>query len=778
MRIIHTLPLLLVLLIPFIGQGQEGKLTSSEVKEILQEARKDFQLADFNNSFEHYTDLLRNDPNNAQLNYEAGVCLFEGSFDKAKAIPFFEKSYENMDKEEPIEELYYYMGRSYHYNQQYLFAIASYNTFLNYTKDNRKGKELKNEVLEYIDQCEKGRIQLKQGKDKALKRVDRRYEDIRKFYVDGKNYIKLTNLGPQINSKYSDYGPILLENNRYLLFTSRKEGSTGGEQYFDGQYFEDVYLAQKIEDNKYSQVRNLTEVTKFDNTISNTNEHDATVSVSPDGNTIFFYQDNIIEEIKYDGEKWVRQSSFKELFENPGNFVTSACLSPNNQTLFVVSDRDDAIGGRDIFISTKMEDGSWSDMKNLGGVINTKKDESSPYLPNDTTLYFSSKGHNSIGGYDVFVSYKRAGIWTTPQNLEIPINTPFDEINYVVSPKGDLAYYASNRDEGYGQFDIYFITKGYDETIDPALLALFEEAEEEEKEGPSEILPDSLLAVSEKETTSNDSVSDLTQDSTAIAQTEQDQEKEQEKAITEKEKESIQKDKTSVKEKETTKPKEQDVVLVKGVTFAFNSTQLNQSTKQKLEKVAASLKKDPNTFAQIIGHADSIGTEEANNRVSRLRALRAYNYLLEKGVQPNQLAYTYRGDSDPIASNKTEEGRAQNRRVEINTTQYELLANIQFGFDEKDVSPSAYETLSRVLTYAKNNPNKTIHLSGHTDPYGSKRYNLLLAEWRVESVANYLRENGVTNSFNKKFFGEDKPRFPNNLFENRQLNRRVQITVF
>ncbi len=144
--------------------------------------------------------------------------------------------------------------------------------------------------------------------------------------------------------------------------------------------------------------------------------------------------------------------------------------------LLLVSNRsNDTQGGRDIYYSFKDENGVWSKMQNIGAPINTEDDESSPYMPNDTTLYFSSKGHSSIGGYDVFVSHKRNGAWTEPENLNMPINTPFDEINYRISNDRTFAYYSSDRSEGYGKFDIYKISKGFDVTVDENVLATFQD---------------------------------------------------------------------------------------------------------------------------------------------------------------------------------------------------------------------------------------------------------------------------------------------------------------
>jgi hypothetical protein len=127
--------------------------------------------------------------------------------------------------------------------------------------------------------------------------------------------------------------------------------------------------------------------------------------------------------------------------------------------------RDDkspgGFGGRDLYMSEKLPNGEWGPAVNLGDKINTAFDEDDPFIhPDNKTIFFSSKGHNSMGGYDIFSSIKKEHEWSEPENLGTPVNTTDDDRSYVMSPDGETGYYSSSRQEGYGQQDIYVVTPG------------------------------------------------------------------------------------------------------------------------------------------------------------------------------------------------------------------------------------------------------------------------------------------------------------------------------
>ena len=139
---------------------------------------------------------------------------------------------------------------------------------------------------------------------------------------------------------------------------------------------------------------------------------------------------------------------------------TSACFSPDGNTLYFVSDRPGGKGGKDIWMSKKDAKDKFSEARNLGSTINTPYNEETVFIhPDGRTLYFSSKGHNSMGGYDVFVSHlNEAGIWSEPENLGTPINSPDDDMCFVISASGRFGYLSSARPDGLGGFDIYKLT--------------------------------------------------------------------------------------------------------------------------------------------------------------------------------------------------------------------------------------------------------------------------------------------------------------------------------
>jgi hypothetical protein len=168
----------------------------------------------------------------------------------------------------------------------------------------------------------------------------------------------------------------------FYFLPHRKAGSTGEEKYYDGQFFEDIYFAEKTGE-IFTKVKNLNEVEKFKNALQNTDKHEATVAINTNENRLFFYQDNNISEIVFENGVWGEPKNISSTFAKAGNFVTSACLSPDEKSMILVSDRDDSFGGRDLYVVNKKQDGTWSEMVNMGKTLNTKKDEASPYFANN-----------------------------------------------------------------------------------------------------------------------------------------------------------------------------------------------------------------------------------------------------------------------------------------------------------------------------------------------------------------------------------------------------------
>jgi hypothetical protein len=396
-----------------------------------------------------FLDLHNEQPDNANINYKVGFCYMNIQGSKLLAIPYLEKAIQNVsekyiefeanEKRAPVLA-YYYMAKAYHHDYKFDKAIEYFEKFRPYIR--AKDIERLNDLELNINMC-------KYGKELVKNPVK----------------IKITNLGDSINSSGPDYAPCVTADEGMIIFTSRRDGTTGERIADDGMYYEDIYVSHKKEDGTWEKAKHLGENI-------NTNDHDASVSVSADGNIVFIYkavkskhQDGDIYFSRLNGDIW----SYPEKLGSDINtkyWETHACISANGQELFFVSDRPGGFGGRDIYRCVKLPNGEWSKAQNLGSTINTKYDEDGVFMhPNGKDLYFSSVGHQSMGGFDIFMSSRNEdGTWSKPENIGYPINTPDDDIFFVTSADGKRAFYSSDHEGGFGEKDIYMIELDRKET--------------------------------------------------------------------------------------------------------------------------------------------------------------------------------------------------------------------------------------------------------------------------------------------------------------------------
>lgn len=400
-------------------------------------AKKDFNDAYRFIRFNNYADALKpllrvnkDNPDNANVNYLVGLCYINSDYDKAKAIPFLKKATQSISKEyedASFKEMnahpsaLYLLGKAYHYNYQFDKAIESY---ASYQKLAIEDKSI--DVKHVIQTSENAKILVKEAIE-----------------------VKITNIGAAINSKYDEHTPVINADESMLVFTSRRDNSTGGIKTDDGKYYEDIYVS-------YNENNNWSEPVSISENI-NTESHDATIALSPDGQELFIYKDDFgignIYYSKLDSNIWTRPEKLGSNINTTSN-ETHASFTDN--ILYFVSDRKEGHGGTDIYIVKRLPNGEWSWAQNIGDVINTPYDEGGPYIhPDGHTLYFSSKGHNSMGGYDLFsCELQENGTWSKPKNMRYPINTVEDDIYFVISADGRRAYYSSISKRGYGGRDI------------------------------------------------------------------------------------------------------------------------------------------------------------------------------------------------------------------------------------------------------------------------------------------------------------------------------------
>lgn len=385
-----------------------------------------FEETDYRNALSLYEEIYKSNNEDAELSYKIGVCKFKTKLDQEGAITYFENA-----ATKNFVDAYYYLGKIYHLNERFDDAVSMFNKF-----KNAEGTTLgisKEEVDRLTD------ISLR------AKRV-----------IGAPIDYKINNIGEKINTKYPDYVPLISADESVMIFTSRREGSTGGEKDPYGQFFEDIYVSYK-KDNDWSHAENI-------GSVINNETHNACVGLSADGNVLIVYKTN--EELtggdlywsEFNGKTWSSPTKYNENI-NSGYQEASASLSTDGNTMYFSSNRPGGYGGKDIYRVIRFGNGDWSKAINLGSIINTPYDDDAPFIhPDGKTLYFSSTGHRTMGGYDIFrTTLSETGDWSDPENLGYPINTVDDDIYFVESADGKTGYYSSVKPGGFGSHDIYTV---------------------------------------------------------------------------------------------------------------------------------------------------------------------------------------------------------------------------------------------------------------------------------------------------------------------------------
>jgi len=410
-----------------ISQTQ-AKINSKLYAKDLKAANEAFETEDYLNAIHLYKKVLAVDPNHDLSNLNSVISRIKLNQPTDSCIVYLAKL-----KNSATPEVQFYFGKIYHLTSNFEEAIKCYTK---YKSINTKNRTISNTEVDYQIACSRSAMDLISQPHRSV----------------------IRNVGETVNSTYAEYVPLITPDENILYFTSRREGSTGNLKDVYGNYYEDVYMCQKDEKGKWNKPVNL-------GAPINTNTHDACVALSFDGNQMIIYRtsedllsgDLYLSRMGFEG--WTTPVKFGPEVNTP-YIETSACFSTDTSVIYFSSNKPGGFGGKDIYRIKKLPNGKWSLPMNLGMTINTDKDEDSPFLhPDGTTLYFSSKGHNTMGEYDVFktVLNTETNTFSTLENLGFPINTVNNDIFFVLNANGTHGYYSSVKDDSYGGSDIYLI---------------------------------------------------------------------------------------------------------------------------------------------------------------------------------------------------------------------------------------------------------------------------------------------------------------------------------
>lgn len=654
----------------FVYNGAFGQVGTNN--EMLNQGIELYKSGDFTAASKHFNMMSKKYPSNANVMYWYGRC-FEEEDQKQKAADLYLKAYKYDKKAEP--DIMYKVGKAFQLKPDFSTALIYFKQYKSSLKPEiakKLGSTMEWELLrvnKMISECESG-LQLLAKPSKH----------------------KITNLGKLINTPYEEYTPLITADNKKLFFTSRRPGGVGNEKDSDNGFFEDVWYATKDSKGNWKKPVNLGEPI-------NSKSHDACIALSPDGKQLFVYNTSNGGDIyKSDlvGNKWSKPTSIgkkiNSKFKEP-----SLSISADNKTLFFSSDRKGGFGGLDIYSATKDAKGEWGNPVNLGANINTAFEDDGPFISfNGKTLYFCSNGHNAMGGFDVFVSNydEKAKNWAKPVNMGYPINSPDDDIFFVIAADKKTAYYASGKKGGLGEKDIFTINIDTTYLIQAKAKAVAA-LKKVEKPAPESAKALGAAAGNYSGVVTDEKGSPL---ECVIHVKKHDSEEKAMDYVTKKDGSfqiplakgfvySINTEKNGflfssntvdlhfasiapliVENLKLVKPKEGTKLILKNISYQIGKSTLNKSSYHEIDLLFDFLNKNKNIKIEISGHTDNLGSKDLNLQLSADRAKTIYDILVKKGINADRMRYYGYGSLRPIAPNNTADGKRKNRRTEFEIT--------------------------------------------------------------------------------------------------------------
>lgn len=635
----------------------------------------------YGKAFDEYVKAVAYNGVNPELNYKTGIAALY-SDNKKEAVKFFQKVLE--EKSDLTGDVLFFTGRALQYSGKCNEAIEKLESYLN--SPEKKPKEYIASAKRYIEECKSA---LEVTKDTLR--------------------IEINNIGAGINSISDDYAEIISGDGKTIFFASRRQLSKSSTQYDDLKFDENILTSMLNESGwglPVSIGKNLT-----------TPYCETPLYLSPTGDKLYVYVGyerggNIMVSEKKKGEwKSPGHVSFKI---NSGGMETSMTISPSGDEVWYVTDKEKGIlGGKDVYMIKKQEGRRWSKPVNAGPMINSSFDEESVrFSKGGDTLWFSSKGHNSTGGFDIFYSVKdKIGTWGKAINCGYPVNTPWDELFFYPAPNDDSTFYfASNRPESIGGLDIFRgrilppepviipVTPPKPDTIvvrDTIVIVkeIIQAPPPPVVEPPKETGLYLIGKVKDSETSepvmAKIDVIDFSTDLVAGSTASSDVDGSYRVKLPAKKTYMVDirgsgflSDMKRINIPATfsgdaynldislIKVKVGKKIVLNNILFETGKSVLTKSSYEEIDRLLSILEENPKMKIEISGHTDKTGSEPFNFKLSENRAKAVVDYLVQKGISSSRLEYKGFGSLQPIADNATAAGRTKNRRVEFKILEF------------------------------------------------------------------------------------------------------------
>lgn len=718
--------------------------------------------------------LIEKEPNNHNFVYRHGYALAQQNIAYTEAINLLEKATQNTtlkynassNKETaaPIDA-FYHLASCYHHEGN--------------LEEARKNYEL------YISKAPK-KAALKGFSELGLAQIENS-----KTTINKSESVKVRNIGAAINTAAPEYSPAVSLDGSALYFTSRRlwDDSSNAE-YIDPRtdtYLEDIYVSYKDFDGQWEEPILLD--------FSSPSQNEATISVSSDERRLYIYSDQTgngdIYYTEFQNGRFESIQDFSIEGVNTDSWEPHISVTPDGNTIYFVSDRKkEGLGGRDIYRITKLPDGTWSQPYNLGYPINTPYDEDAPFIAVDNkTLYFASNNENSIGGFDIFVSVMdEYGIWSSPINMGTPINSTGDDLYYTTTADGRFAYITSFRPDGFGEKDIYEIEDNFFNRNNTALL-----------KGLITVIGNKPLPEDVNITikcincgeTNVKTVYPRTSNNTYMSNLDKCREYEMTYAYDD--------GKTVFHtDKISTNCDDEYEEIYKPVLLDLDNWKIVPAYNYQLAGTVADADNNTGLAGALVEIMDengnileSLTTDENGNYNSKVLEGKAYSDEVNLSIKVSKDGYlTYEdvlkpnlGDQEVVSNNiglnKLDIGKDIGRMLAVNT--------IYFDLDKSNIRDSEKTKLDKIVKVLNDNPTLEIELGSHTDCRASKGYNLALSDRRAKSSAQYIKSRiSNPNRIKSKGYGETQlvndcaceGEIESNCSEEQhELNRRTEFKI-
>ena len=573
----------LLLLIPAMMLNLQGQDKSFKASFI--EAEYYMHVADYVSALRYYENLLSVDPDNSNLNFLCGFCLLKSGGDIQKTIHLFERAVQSADpsykdgsykeRNAPMDS-YFLLGRTYHINNQFDHAIESYAQY-------RRAIDKKNfaeteYVNAHIKACELG-----------------------KSMINDPITVDMQPLGSNLEFNWDIYNPVVSGNDSILVFLSDRNNRK-------------TLMVSEKKNNTWSKPLGINPQIGLPGNIY-------PVSLSYDGTELYIVHNDYFNADIYvshhDGSRWSRAIKLNNNI-NTKYTESHACISREGTTLYFTSNRKGGIGGQDIYQAERISGDEWGDAVNLGHSVNTYYNEESPFITNqDQRLYFSSQGHNTMGGYDIFYSNKNVeGSWDIPQNIGYPVNSSDDDL-----------FFNPGWEDGHALYTIKSGDPGSFKNIVTVRLPDREELYAEESSLDNE--PPQVQAISLNLIPDETEKPAITFSSLGM------------------------------------------YYILNNILFDYNEYSINEEVTRDVERITVLMRKYPEIDIELTGNSDALEAKGNNIELSGKRAEAVAQYLMSNGIDPDRISIKAAGESNPVAINQYEdgsdapEGRKLNRHVSI-----------------------------------------------------------------------------------------------------------------